>query len=184
MIYYNYMTNAKNTKLSLLTVQPQIIDFFDASKVELQEPVEIKTYNHRETDKEEDYIGAGNPCFVSEEFKNLVEELDPNAAQFFETKNIDCTTQKKYYLMHVTQVVYCLSREHSKIMPGLFPGQVEDIVIPFVDSTKIPPNVHMFRLGEDSAEHYVSHEFYKQYRKRKLTGCSFYKWTAPIKEEQ
>ena len=175
MKFYRIMTNAgslKSKKISLSPVQPSIIDYFNGNKVTLQEPVLIQAHYYKEDSREEDFVCAGNPQVVSEDFKNLVEELDPKAAQFFTTKSINCTTRKKYYLMHVTQVVFCLDRAHSKIFPG-FAGNDESIAVGFVDSSKIPKGIHLFRLGEDTAKHYVSEEFYKEFRKRKLKGCLF-----------
>lgn len=79
---------------------------------------------------------------------------------------------KKYFLMHVTQVVFCLDREHSKVLPD-FAGKDESIAVGCVDNTKIPSDVHLFSLGEDTAMHYVSEKFYKEFKKRKMKGCLF-----------
>lgn len=166
------IANDDNHTLALSLVDSNLINYFNTDSVQLREPVEIKAYQYCEKDKEDDFASAGNPQVVSEDFKNLVEELDPKAAQFFTTKSINCTTNKKYYVMHVTQVVCCLDREHSKFLPG-FAGKDESIAVGCVDSSKIPSNVHLFRLGEDTAIHYVSERFYKEFRKRKMKGCLF-----------
>jgi ribosomal protein S4E len=63
-----------------------------------------------------------------------------------------------------------LDRSKSKIF-DLPSG--ESIAIGIVDVSKISENNHVFRLGEDTAKHYVSEDFYKEYKKRKLTGCVF-----------
>lgn len=176
MKFYEIMTNAgglKSKKISLMPVQSDLIDYFDVSAVKLDEPVLIEANYYKGDDREEDYVSAGNPQVVSEDFKNLVEELDPNAAQFFATKSINCITNKKYFIMHVTQVAFCLDRKHSKILPG-FAGEKESIAVGCVDSSKIPLDAHLFRLGEDTAIHYVSDKFYKEYKKRKMRGCEFY----------
>jgi len=179
MKFYRIRTNAsglRSKKISLMPVRPDLIDYFDTNEVSLDEPILIKANYYKGDDREEDYVCAGNPQVVSEDFKNLVEELDPKAAQFFRTKSINCTTKKKYFIMHVTQVVLCLDREHSKFLPG-FAGKEESIAVGCVDSKKIPSHVHLFRLGEDTALHYVSDNFFKEYKKRKLTGCLFDMWT-------
>lgn len=175
MQFYEIMTNAgglNSKKISLMPVKPDIINYFDANEVQLDEPVQIKANYYKSDVREEDYVCAGNPQVVSEDFKNLVEELNPKAAQFFSTESVNCSTQKKYYVMHVTQVVFCLDREHSKFLPG-FAGKDESIAVGCVDNTKIPSDVHLFRLGEDIAKHYVSEKFYKEFKKRKMKGCLF-----------
>ena len=175
MLYYDMITNAgglKSKKISLIPVDPDLIDYFDTKKVSLEEPVLIEANYYKGDDREDDYVCAGNPQVVSEDFKKLVEELDPDSAQFFTTKNITCTTEKKYYVMHVVKTIDCLDREHSKFLPG-FAGKKETIAIGMVDSKKIPENTHLFRLGEDTLKHYVSEKFYKEFKKRKLRGCIF-----------
>lgn len=175
MKYYQIIVNSgglKSKRISLSPVDPDLINYFSVEKVKLDEPVLIRAYYYQGDDIEEDYVCAGNPQVVSEEFKNLVEELDPKAAQFFTTQSINCVTQKKYYVMHVTQTVYCLDREHSKFLPGLT-GKVKDIAVGIVDTSKIPEDVHIFRLGENTARHYVSQKFYREYRKRKMRGMLF-----------
>ena len=169
MKYYQFICGGnggiKSKELALTTVKREI-DFFDTSKVKLQEPVEVEAVWYHPDDKESDYVIGGNPQIVSEEFKNLVEELDPNAAQFFETVSINCVTKKKYYLMHVTQTIYCLDRNKSAFI-------LQDIAKGAIDSSKVPESCHMFRLGEETAWHYVSGTFVKEYKKRKLKGCKF-----------
>lgn len=175
MKFYQMITNdggLKSKKISLMPVKSDIINYFDTNEVQLDEPVQIKANYYKGDDREDDYVCAGNPQVVSEDFKNLVEEIDPNAAQFFTTESVNCNTQKKYYVMHVTQVIFCLEREHSKFLPG-FAGKKESIAVGCVDGKNIPSNVHLFRLGEDVAMHYVSGKFVREYRKRKLKGCLF-----------
>lgn len=155
-----------------MPVQSGLINYLDTKKVSLEEPVLIKANYYQGDDREDDYVCAGNPQVVSEDFKKLVEELDPDSAQFFTTKNITCTTKKKYYIMHVVKTIDCLDREHSKFLPGIA-GEKESIAVGMVDGTKIPEKTHLFRLGEDTFIHYVSDKFYKEFKKRKLKGCIF-----------
>ena len=176
MKYLEFMTNAgsfKSKKLVLFPVDMDIIDYYETNKVKLEEPVPIEAHYYKEDNREEDFIGPCNPFVVSENFKELVEELDPNAAQFFTTKCINCVTQKKYYLMHITQVISCLDKEHSTFFPDMWDPTKEQVVIGAIDSSLVPENVHMFRLGENASLKYVSEVFYRQYRKRRLRGCSF-----------
>ena len=176
MKYYEFLTNSgglKSKKISLSPVNPDLIDYFDTNKVELEEPVLIEAHYYNIDDREDDFVCAGNPEVVSKNFKELVEELDPNAAQFFTTKSINCVTKKKYYVMHITQVVFCLDKEHSKFIPDIFDQTKEEVVVGAVDSLKIPENVHIFRLGENTCLSYCSEVFYKEFKKRKLRGCIF-----------
>ena len=175
MLYYDMIAQSgglKSKGIALSPVDSVLIDYFDTKKVSLEEPVLIEANYYKGDDREDDYVCAGNPQVVSEDFKKLVEELDPDSAQFFTTKNITCTTKKKYYVMHVVKTIDCLDREHSKFLPG-FAGKKETIAIGMVDSKKIPENTHLFRLGEDTLKHYVSEKFYKEFKKRKLRGCIF-----------
>ncbi len=186
MKYYFMMTNGgsiKCKKLSLMPVQSNLIDYFDTNKVNLEEPVLLQAFYYHEDDREEDFVCAGNPQVVSENFKRLVEDLDPNAAQFFSTTIKDIKTQKKYYVMHVTQTIACLDREHSTIWPDCLGIKKEDIVIEYIDKEKVPSGVHLFRMAEDTANLFVSEKFLKEYRKRKIRGCIFRLRTAePPKE--
>ena len=178
MKYYGFLAKGcglKSKILSFILVDSNLIDYFDVREVKVDEPVLLRAvyYNGEKDRIEEDYTCGGNPQIVSEEFKNLVEELDPQAAQFFTAKPINCVTKKKYYVMHVTRAINCLDREHSKFLPGVIPGETESIAVGCVDSSKIPEDVHMFRLEDDTALHYVSAKFVREYRKRKMQGCLF-----------
>lgn len=149
---------------------------FSIEKLLPQEPIKIQAhyYSGENETVERDLVSAGNPQVVSEEFKKLVEELDPEAAQFFETESVNCKTKKKYYVMHVTKAIYCLDESRSKFIQ--FPpesGLGRSLAIGMVDVSKISENDHIFRLGEDVQEHYVSEKFYKEWKKRKLLGCVF-----------
>ncbi len=170
MIPNDYSLNAKQISM---TIEDSEYDFnsFSTDKFDVNRPVKVKVnYYFGEEQIEEDYVTAGNPQIVSEDFKQLVEEFDPNAAQFFETENVTCKTKKKYYVMHVTKSIFCLDRKKSKIFEMPYG---ESIAIGIVDISKIGENNHIFRLGEDTLKHYVSEDFYKEYKNRKLTGCIF-----------
>lgn len=175
MKYYEILAKsiANSHELALSPVNMYIINYFDASPVQLEEPIEVSAFRHHEDDREDDYVCAGNPQVVSEDFKNLVEELDPTAAQFFLAKPINCTTKKQYYVMHVTKTVSCLDREHSKIIPDPLGYKDEEILVGAIDGDRVPPDTHVFRLAEDVTAYYVSGKFLREYRKRKLRGCIF-----------
>lgn len=177
MKFYSITVNGEesdNESLSLSPVDMNLIDYFNATPISLKEPVLIQAHYYNKSDKtrEDDYVCAGNPQIVSEDFKNLVERLDPQAAQFFTTKAINCVTEKKYYVMHVTRTISCLDKKHSVIFPPIGIRK-ENIAIGILDSSKIPPNVHLFRLEEDTSLHYVSEIFCKEFKKQKLRGCIF-----------
>ena len=149
---------------------------FSLEKFVIKEPIKIQAHYYMGEAEtiEDDLVSAGNPQVVSEEFKKLVEELDPQAAQFFETENTNCKTKKKYYVMHVTKAISCLDESRSKIFhpqPGSLLGR--SIAVGMVDVRKISENDHIFRLGENVQVHYISDKFYKEWKKRKLTGCLF-----------
>ena len=170
IIAKDYSLKAKQISMMIADSEYKF-NYFSTDKFDVTRPVKVKVnYYFGEEQIEEDYVSAGNPQIVSEDFKKLVEEFDSNAAQFFETENITCKTKKKYYVMHVTKSIFCLDRRKSKIF-ALPSG--ESIAIGIVDISKISENNHIFRLGEDTAKHYVSEDFYKEYKKRKLTGCIF-----------
>lgn len=174
MKYYQFMAKGyglKSKKLSMMIADNRYeFDYFSTERINISGPIKIKVNYYDGTEQiEEDYPCAGNPQIVSEEFKNLVEELAPNAAQFFETENMTYKTKKKYYVMHVTKKIYCLDEIRSTFVRELG----NSIVIGIIDEAKVGENNHLFRLGESTGKHYVSEKFYKEYKKRKLTGCHF-----------
>ena len=133
------------------------------------DPVKIETHDYESEDFkiERDLVCAGNPQVVSEDFKKLVEELDPEAAQFFETVIVNWKAKKKYYVMHVTKAIRCLDKSRSKFIG------FRDLTVGMVNVNKIGENDHIFRLREEVQMHYVSERFYTEFKKRKLTGVIF-----------
>ena len=208
MRYYHICvkgSSIKSKELSMLVDDEDIAfdrddSFFSTDRFSPKEPipVEVFYYNGAFETVERDLVSAGNPQIVSEDFRKLVEELDPGAAQFFEIEcrvdrktflkvnpksehhlydavNASFSTKKKYYVMHVTKSVLCLDKSRSIILKSLSyhePGEL-NIFSAAVDASKIGENDHVFRLGEDTPLHFVSETFYKEWKKRKLTGVAF-----------
>lgn len=148
---------------------------FVTDRMSPNEPIEIQAHYFKEENLiEEDLVSAGFPCIVSEAFRRLVEDFDAGAAQFFETTSINCTTEKKYYVMHIIKTIHCLDKDKSKIIN--YPPEAEmkpSIAVGRVDASKISERDYIFRLGESVQMHYVSEKLYKEFRKRKLSGCDF-----------
>ena len=182
MKYYDFgvvASSLKSKNLCLAIIDSEVVFGIEHRKIPfyldkflVKEPIKVEAcYYKNEADTiERDLVSAGNPQVVSEEFKKLVEDLDPEAAQFFETESVNCRTQKKYYVMHVTKVIHCLDESRSKIFDM---GDRRSIAVGMVDVSKIGEKDHIFRLGEDVQIHYVSEKFYKEWKKRKLLGCLF-----------
>jgi len=170
LIVKSYGLMSKNISM-MISDQEYEFDCFSTKKFTVNRPVKIiVNYYNGEPQVEQDFVSAGNPQIVSGDFKNLVERFSPLSAQFFETKNITYETKRKYYVMHVIKSISCLDRNKSKISDIQWRNP---IVVGVVDNSKIKQNDHIFRLAENTAKHYVSEDFVKEFKKRKLTGCEF-----------
>jgi|GEM_PF-5559231 len=121
---------------------------FHTDKIYPSEPIKLEAHYYNEGEKviEIDLTNAGSPQVVSEDFKKLVEELDPNCAQFFNTEGTNYKPNKKYFVMHITKLV---------------------------EKGDVTENDHVFRVKSDVLFHMVSEKFYKAFKKRKLKGVAF-----------
>jgi len=134
---------------------------FHTDKISPPAPVKVKAFYYTEGDEviEDDHTNAGSPQVVSEGFKKLVEDFDPDAAQFFEVEYTNYTPVKKYYVMHVTKVVDCRDKRYG--------------IRGYVDKNKVGLSDHLFRLKGDELKHIVSDRFRKEYKARGLNGSKF-----------
>ena len=133
---------------------------FCSTYTEKINPVEpIKLFAHYYIEGEEvietDLVCVGTPLIVTEDFKNLVEELDPGCAQFFTTEGTNYKPQKKYFVMHVTKTVDTIRHGWQ------------------VAEDRVGENDHVFRVKKDPFGVFVSEKFRKEFKKRKMTGVVF-----------
>jgi hypothetical protein len=137
----------------------------DGRKVRMSIPA-VLYYEVEPSAPPEDCPWAGMGLVVSSRLRSIVEEMDPNAAQFLPV-TIELLNKQKlvgqYFLMNILQEVDCIDEEGSTVVQAC------------VVRARVPDHCHVFRVKHKRlGDRIASDEFRKRVIREGITGIQFY----------
>ena len=142
---------------------------------DIDTPIRLVATNLVSPFRELDFPVAGCPEVVSEDLKTLITDLgDHDNIEFLPAYVDNVEVKKKYYVLKFLKTESDLvDLDRSKY---LMVGEKKELVVPFFKKG-VEVKYHIFKVDEIKYWLFVSEKFKKEFKKRKLIGCDFYKRT-------
>lgn len=138
-------------------------------------PIRLIATNITENPRELDFPSVGCPEIVSEEVKNLICEFAHwENVEFLPTYVENFSAKKKYYILHFKE----LSSGYFDPIKSKYitVGEERKLILSRIRSDK-EISYPIFKIPEQPSYLFASETFRKLFKKKKLTGCDFFKYS-------
>lgn len=170
------LTGQSKTTRGRMVVDLQVDDdleyqLWQASPIELAQPIRVAVMQSPRLD-DVPWCGSAAPV-VSDRLRILLQQWDPNAAQFLPTRLEGAPEGTgAYWIVNCLRVAECHDVERSTFSDL---GDGERMLRMWtLDPSRVPADVHLFRVKYLQALALISGEVRREMEDQKMTGCKFF----------